>query len=79
VMGDTPPAYPLAAPPGPDRGHHRPECVCVCVCVCVTVCVCSFVFVFFSECDNVGARCPLGACTTHGSVVVTSTLSVVMA
>ncbi len=31
------------------------------------------------ECDNVGARCPLGACTTHGSVVVTSTLSVVMA
>jgi hypothetical protein len=70
VMGDTPPAYPLAAPPGPDRGHHRPECVCVC----------SFVFVFFSrECDNVGARCPLGACTTHGSVVVTSTLSVVMA
>jgi hypothetical protein len=29
--------------------------------------------------DNVGARCPLGACTTHGSVVVTSTLSVVMA
>ncbi len=32
-----------------------------------------------SECDNVGARCPLGACTTHGSVVVTSTLSVVVA
>jgi hypothetical protein len=30
-------------------------------------------------CDNVGARCPLGACTTHGSVVVTSTLSVAMA
>ncbi len=28
----------------------------------------------FSECDNVGARCPFGACTTHGSVVVTSTL-----
>jgi hypothetical protein len=25
VMGDTPPAYPLAAPPGPDRGHHHPE------------------------------------------------------
>jgi hypothetical protein len=35
--------------------------------------------VFFSECDNVGARCPLGACTTHGSVVVTSTLSVALA
>jgi len=33
----------------------------------------------FSECDKVGARCPLGASTTHGSVVVTSTLSVVMA
>jgi hypothetical protein len=32
-------------------------------------------FCFFSECDNVGAGCPLGACTTHGSVVVTSTLS----
>jgi serine/threonine protein kinase len=27
----------------------------------------------------IGATCPLGACTTHGSVVVTSTLSVVMA
>jgi len=28
-------------------------------------------FCVFIECDNVGARCPLGACTTHGSVVVT--------
>ena len=28
---------------------------------------------------RLGARCPLGACTTHGSVVVTSTLSAVMA
>jgi hypothetical protein len=35
--------------------------------------------VFFRECDNVGARCPLGACTTHRSVVVTSTLSAAMA
>ena len=38
---------------------------------------------YFSECDNVGARGPLGACTTHGSVVVPvtseSTLYVVMA
>ncbi len=42
-------------------------------------CAWIFSFVFFSECDNVGARCPLGACTTHGSVVVTSTLSVVIA
>jgi hypothetical protein len=35
----------------------------------------------FSECVNVEARCPLGACTTHGSVVpvVTSTLSAAMA
>jgi hypothetical protein len=31
------------------------------------------------SCDNVGGRCPLGACTTHGSVVVTSTISVGMA
>jgi hypothetical protein len=74
VMGDTPPAYPLAAPPGPDRGHHHPECF-----FCFVLYAWILSFVFFSECDNVGARCPLGACTTHGSVVVTSTLSVVMA
>jgi hypothetical protein len=43
-------------------------------CVCVLLVLHDLEFCFFSECDNVGARCPLGACTTHGSVVVTSTL-----
>jgi hypothetical protein len=39
VMGDTPPAYPLAAPPGPDRGHHRPECFFFCfVCMDLEFC-----------------------------------------
>jgi len=72
VMGDTPPrlsascsprSRPWASPPG----------------VFFVLYAWILSFVFFSECDNVGARCPLGACTTHGSVVVTSTLSVVMA